>query len=247
MSENLSTKKLKFRVRLLISLGISFLVIGSLIFLLYIIFACTKVETKTEFNDISFILISLGLGLTTLSFSVLSITHRKMDKNERFRDEIKDIYSLYKNILVNNKYVDLFKIINDLSIPYFKEFSNFFNLFKGSDLDPEKFLRAKKRNNKVIFENNICKFDIGLMEQYDPGNLTITSVVFKNIFRKLLLDLEELAFLCINYGDTENDIIYHKYVTPYLVNSYRKLLPFVHYFGFDGYIINFTLFAYNNL
>lgn len=255
MEEKVLLKKILTPERLfkivftLLVIGFLILVTGVVFLFIYFFINLNGGDCCCSFSwiDTSFVLISLGLGLFALSFSLLEIRNRMVDSNNLNRAELNKVYGLYKQLYFDNNQLNMIEICKKLSNGYEKRFAKLFDLYLAAtdDENEKKYRNEWDKINEDIFDN-IRNIRLDLIKKYDDSNETLTSNVFKQRFEQVLFDFEQISSRMVKLIDQNQDPIYKEYISPFLLSSFKIFLPFIQYYDFNSKVQYFLSFAHSN-
>lgn len=186
--------------------------------------------------DTSFVLISLGLGFLTLSFSLNQIRNHETEKSSSESCELVKIYELYKQTANSENYLKIYAVLRTASAHLQKQFNRLFNYHLEADDEDGAitFENAWREIKEKYFDNNLENYTFEGIKEFDSENLTLKSKPFQKAFKKLVLELEEISFRMSKLTIVFEDIIYEQYIMPFVLRTFIVFLPYIQYYCLDG-------------
>jgi len=73
-----------------------------------------------------------------------------------------------------------------------------------------------------------------IIAKYDSNENTLESFAFKALFEKLIQEFEEISARCVNMVSNHDDTVFNDYILPELISVFRRLLPYIYYYGLEN-------------
>ena len=187
-------------------------------------------------------LITIGIGLLTIAFSVKQHTNHLSRLGKEYRIQTNNAFKLYTETLATDDYLFIEKVIGDVFVDYSNDFKELIKDFFNNEYDTSKFFDKFNLINKEKIKIEIYEICFSRLNYLKLENQEINSEllidIFESRFKKVMFSFEDICqrFIQMNI----NEDVFTNSIYPTISDLFLSSLYFIYLFELEEDLLNMT-------